>query len=219
MAHWVIDQVYAAQTTRRLGDKDKQTGIFKQPLPGAATVDENGIVGDIQADKRVHGGPEKALHQYAVASYLLMQKAFPELAGKLAIGSLGENISAQGMHEQNVFIGDIYRIGSITVQVSQPRQPCWKINSKFDDPRLVKFVAETYTNGWYFRVLEGGEIGAGDKIELVERPNDLSVYHFLRIYADRQASEHHLKTALQCQGLNPVWQEKLQQRFEHLYES
>ncbi|CAA6812072.1 MAG: Uncharacterized protein conserved in bacteria [uncultured Thiotrichaceae bacterium] len=219
MVNWVINQVYAAQTTQRLGEKEKQTGIFKQPLPEAATVDENGIVGDIQADKTVHGGPEKALHQYAVASYLLMQKAFPELSDKLIIGSLGENISARGMHEHNVFIGDIYRMGGITVQVSQPRQPCWKINSKFDDPRLVKFVTKTYTNGWYFRVLEGGEIAAGHKIELLERPNDLSVYHFLRIYTDRQPSEHYLKMALQCQGLNPAWQEKLQQRFEHLYGS
>nr|CAA6830771.1 MAG: Uncharacterized protein conserved in bacteria [uncultured Thiotrichaceae bacterium] len=165
----------------------------------------------------MHGGPEKALHQYAVASYFLMQKAFPELAGKLSVGSMGENISAQGMHEQNVFIGDIYLMGGITVQVSQPRQPCWKINSKFDDSRLVKFVTQTYINGWYFRVLESGEMKAGDGIELLERPNELSVYNFLRIYNDPRASRFYLETALNCEGLNPAWQKKLQQRFDHLY--
>lgn len=217
MASWAIDQVYTAQKTQILGDKEKPTGIFKQPLPEAVKVDENGIIGDIQADKTVHGGPEKALHQYAVASYLLMQKAFPELAGKLSVGSMGENISAQGMHEQNVFIGDIYLMGGITVQVSQPRQPCWKINSKFDDSRLVKFVTQTYINGWYFRVLESGEMKAGDGIELLERPNELSVYNFLRIYNDPRASRFYLETALNCEGLNPAWQKKLQQRFDHLY--
>lgn len=216
MAHSLIDQVYAAQTIRLLGEKEKPTGIFKQPLPGAVAVDEQGIVGDIQADKTVHGGPEKALHQYALASYRLMHQALPELAEKLNAGSMGENITARGMHEQNVFIGDIYRMGGITVQVSQPREPCWKINSKFGHKHLAKFITQHYINGWYFRVLEDGEIAAGDNIELLERPNLLSVYNFLRIYIDHRPSGADLKAALQCQGLNPAWRKKLQQRFERL---
>ncbi|MEZ5537120.1 MAG: MOSC domain-containing protein [Thiolinea sp.] len=217
MKNWAIDQVYTARTTRELGDKGEQSGIFKLPFLDTASVDENGIVGDIQADKHVHGGPEKALHQYAVASYLLMRQAFPKLAGKFVAGSMGENISAQGMHEHNVHVGDIYRIGGVKVQVSQPRQPCWKINSKFDDSKLVKFISKTHINGWYYRVLEGGELQAADRIELLERPNDMSVYNFLRIYGEQRPAKHDLKRLVDCKGLNPAWQIKLQERFDYLY--
>jgi MOSC domain-containing protein YiiM len=217
MTGWAIDRVYAAQTSAPLGAKRAPSGIFKQPLTEAARVDENGIIGDIQADKRVHGGPEKALHQYAVASYLLLRRAFPQLSGQFVTGSMGENISAQGMHEYNVCIGDIYRVGGITVQVSQPRQPCWKINSKFDNDKLVRFIVKTHTNGWYYRVLEGGEMQATDTIELLTRPNNMSVYNFLRIYTNPRPAQQDLQRIADCEGLNPAWQEKLQQRIEHLY--
>lgn len=218
MTNWAINQVYAATNTRQLGDKQEQTGFFKQPLTGTAEVDEDGIVGDIQADKRVHGGPEKALHQYALASYLLMRQAFPGLAEQFVAGSMGENISAAGMHEYNVYMGDVFRVGGVMVQVSQPRQPCWKINSRFDNTELVKFISKTYVNGWYYRVLEGGEVQAGDTIKRVERGSDLSVYNFLCIYSDRQPDKTNLRRIRDCPGLNPAWQKKLQQRYEALYD-
>ncbi len=218
MTHWAIDQLYVATATRPLGDQQEQTGFFKQPLVGTAKVDENGIVGDIQADQYVHGGPEKALHQYALASYLLMHRAFPQLTERLVAGSMGENISAAGMHEYNVHIGDIFRAGNVTIQVSQPRQPCWKINSRFGDAGLVKFIVKTYSNGWYYRVLDGGEVRAGDSIMLVERGSDLSVYNFLRINGDHQPDKIDLRRIRDCPGLNPDWQKKLQQRYEALYD-
>ena len=147
MNAFVVGHLYATAKPQRIGEDQAFTGIWKDCIQ-TAVLDEDGIKGDIQVDRRVHGGTEKALHQYAIPSYAQLHAAFPELAARMPIGSMGENLTVLGMHEGNVHIGDIYRLGSALVQVSQPRNPCWKINSKFDDERLAKFIATQHINGW-----------------------------------------------------------------------
>ncbi|HPY40122.1 MAG TPA: MOSC domain-containing protein [Thiolinea sp.] len=215
MSSFAVGHLYATSTPRRIGENQAFTGIWKDPIKQAA-IDEEGIKGDIQVDKRVHGGAEKALHQYAIASYVRLHAAFPELAARIPIGSMGENFTIAGMHEDNVHIGDIYRIGSALVQVSQPRNPCWKINSKFDDERLAKFIAAQHIPGWYYRVLEAGQVELGDSMELVERFNPMSLRNFLAAYEKHRPNFLILRSMARTQGLTLSWQVKIQQRMEVL---
>lgn len=215
MSSFVVGHLYAARLPQRIGEDQAFTGIWKDSIQ-IAELDQEGIKGDIQVDRRVHGGPEKALHQYAIPSYARLHAAFPELAAQMPIGSMGENLTVLGMHEANVHIGDIYRMGSALVQVSQPRNPCWKINSKFDDERLAKFIATQHINGWYYRILEPGSVQVGDSMDLVERFNPISLRNFLEVYAEHRPNFMILRSLARCQGLNPSWQMKIQQRLEVL---
>ena len=113
-----------------LGPEGQRSGIFKRPV-AAVEVSTDGVHGDHQADRRVHGGPEKAVHHYAADNYKLLAARFPGIADALVPGQIGENVSTRGWTEDDVHLGDVFRIGAARVQVSQPRSPCWKINHRF----------------------------------------------------------------------------------------
>ncbi len=194
----------------------QQTGMYKHSIPNAK-INDLGIIGDVQADKRVHGGIEKALHQYAQSSYATIISQYPELKDIAIAGSIGENITGPNMDDRNVYIGDIYQIGPVMVQVSQPRSPCWKINHRFNTPQLSKFIADNYITGWYYRVLQSGVIKVGDPISLLERLNDsLSIARFLEIVTSQRPSYEMLAQAAGCQGLNVDWKIRLEHRMSYL---
>lgn len=210
-----ITALYAGKI-RGLEPEGQMTGIFKTPIDDAR-VTSMGIIGDHQADKRVHGGPEKALHQYAIRSYQTIVDTFPLLAGVAIPGSIGENISALNMDETNVCIGDIYQIGSTRVQVSQPRSPCWKINHKFDTPQLAKLIETVRIMGWYYRVLEEGAISVGDEIKLLERANPTTtIDHFMSVMRQHRPDVNELEALSHTTGLNPEWTETMQKRCAYL---
>ena len=192
------------------------TGIYKQPV-SRVDVDEFGIKGDVQVDKRYHGGPDKALHQYSLPSYRRIVEAYAELDGVAVPGSIGENITIAEMAEANVCIGDIYRFGAVLVQVSEPRRPCWKINALFKQTGLTEFIAQEGITGWYYRVLEAGEVSLGDTAELVERPNPkVSIDYFNAIFNSDQSSRAELATLIECTGLATYLRERLEKRSEEL---
>ena len=177
------------------------TGIYKAPVNHVA-VDELGIKGDVQVDKRYHGGPDKALHQYSLSGYQRIVEAYAELADIAVQGSIGENISIAEMSEANVCIGDIYRFGSVLVQVSEPRRPCWKINAKFKQSDLTEFIEKEGITGWYYRVLEAGEINLSDNAELLERPNpQVTIAYFNSVLNMSQPSRDALASLIECTGL------------------
>lgn len=150
---------------------DTPTGIFKQERQGPVWLGAEGLEGDAQADRRVHGGPDKALHQYPVAHYARLAAAFPEATPLLMPGGLGENLSVPGWDETNVCIGDVFRLGEARVQVSQPRKPCWKIDRRFGAPGMMRMIGEEGLTGWYFRVIGEGRVTPGCAFELLERPS------------------------------------------------
>ena len=117
----------------------------------------------------MHGGPEKAMLAYCADHYPLWNAELGR--DDLGDGSFGENLSISGMDERSVAIGDVYRIGSAVVQVSQPRQPCWKLARRCRLPTMPAKAIATGRLGWYFRVLEPGEITAGDRVDPRERPS------------------------------------------------
>lgn len=211
----VVEGLYVG-SLQTLAPEGQQTGIYKQRVE-QVSVNHLGIIGDVQADKRVHGGVEKALHQYALSSYALIRAEYPTLADTAIAGSIGENISSHILDDQNVYIGDIYRIGTTLVQVSQPRSPCWKINHRFDTDMLSRFIAERHISGWYYRVLEDGQMTVGDPIVLEERFADsLSIAEFSTIVTSHRPALATLARAAACPALAPDWQARLQHRCEYL---
>ena len=201
-----------------LGPEGQLSGIFKRPV-GTVNVSADGFEGDHQADRRVHGGPEKAIHHYAAENYALLAASFPEIAQALVPGQIGENVSTQGWTEDDVHLGDVFRIGAARVQVSQPRSPCWKINHRFDVEGLSKLIAETGMTGWYYRVLTPGSIAVGDPFELLDRDNDaVSLRHFWTVVTSDRPAIDDLARFSRIAGLAPDWKQRLAQRYEWLVE-
>ena len=147
-----------------------RSAIDKRAVRDAVEVGINGIVGDEQGDLRVHGGPDKAIHHYPFDHYAAWQAdigAQPVLAQP---GAFGENVSTTGISEADICVGDRLRAGSVVLEVSQLRQPCWKLNDRFNTRDMARRVQHTGRTGWYYRVLEGGTLRAGDTLEWLERP-------------------------------------------------
>ncbi|HEY9055845.1 MAG TPA: MOSC domain-containing protein [Aurantimonas sp.] len=158
-------------TLAPLGRRQVPSGIVKQRTGSAVDILRAGLVGDEQGNKKNHGGPEKAIHHYPFDHYAAWRADAPALAPRLAaVGAFGENISTSGMTETDVCIGDVYRLGTALVQISQGRQPCWRLNERFGDPEMAKRVQESGRTGWYYRVLEEGRVVVGDTISLLDRP-------------------------------------------------
>lgn len=152
-----------------LPGSDKTSGIDKHPVRAALALGLTGFDGDQQADLRVHGGPEKAVHHYPRDHYDAWRADLGPLQVLDAPGAFGENISGRGLTERTVAVGDVFRLGTALVQVSQGRQPCWKLNLRFGVPDMARRVQTTGRTGWYYRVLEAGRVAPGDRLDLVDR--------------------------------------------------
>lgn len=174
----------------------------KHSVSGPIGVGRLGIHDDEQADLRVHGGPEKAVYAYAGEHYAAWAKDFPEHRDKFIAGGFGENLTVRGMLESDICVGDIHRIGTVLLQVCQPRQPCFKLALFFDDSRLVKAMVRNGRAGWYYRILEEGEFEAGKPIELEERPNpEFRFDRLIHIVNFGSASEADLRAMATMSGL------------------
>ncbi|WP_377805222.1 MOSC domain-containing protein [Azospirillum sp. A29] len=153
------------------GRPDTLSAIGKHPVDAAIAIGPAGLEGDEQADRRNHGGPDKAIHHYPFDHYAAWRDDLPAPCALLeSVGAFGENLSTLGLTEETVCVGDIFRIGTATVQVSQGRQPCWKLNHRFGVKDMARRVQSTGRTGWYYRVLEPGIVTAGDGIALIGRP-------------------------------------------------
>lgn len=202
---------------RPLPPENRPTGIFKHEVDMPVWLGREGLAGDAQADRRAHGGPEKALHQYPVSHYTRLALAFPEVAALLAPGSIGENLSVPGWDEGNVCIGDTFRLGDALVQVSQPRSPCWKIDSRYGVVGMAKLIADEGITGWYFRVIEEGVVAAGCPFELVERlPGAAPVARLLDLMREHRPDIDTLAAVATVPGLAAAWVAKLKERVERL---
>jgi len=118
----------------------------------------------------VHGGPDKAVHHYASDHYDAWADDLPHLANRFRPGAFGENLATLGLTETDFCIGDVLTMGTARIQVSQGRQPCWKLNAHLDEKTLAARFQKTGRVGWYYRVLQAGVVAEGDLIELVDRP-------------------------------------------------
>ena len=137
-----------------------RSAIDKRPVADAVQVDINGIVGDEQGDLRVHGGPDKAIHHYPFDHYDAWRADIGAKIGTRAVlaqpGAFGENLSTTGVTEADICVGDRLCVGNVVLEVSLLRQPCWKLNDRFDTRDMARRVQHTGRTGWYYRGLEGG---------------------------------------------------------------
>jgi MOSC domain-containing protein YiiM len=195
-----------------LDPEGHRTGIFKRPV-ATGHVTATGLEGDHQADLRVHGGPEKALHHYAAEHYAHLVADYPALAGELVPGSLGENLSTLGWSEDNVYIGDVFQVEGTILQVSQPRSPCWKINHRFGIDDLSQRIAAGCSTGWYYRVLAPGRIAVGNAFERVaQAPDPVSIRRFWEIVLCHRPRAEDLDRLCGIPALTVGWKRKLGER-------
>ncbi len=168
--------------------EDEPSAIGKKPIEGRVTVHRLGLDGDEQADLAVHGGPDKAIHHYPHDHYGFWRESLGDHPLLSDFGAFGENIATEGLTEEQICVGDRWRLGTALVEVSQGRQPCWKLDHRFDGAIVNARVVKSRRSGWYYRVLEEGEVAAGDRMVLVERPYpDWSVK---RVFGLLIAGEH-----------------------------
>jgi len=149
------------------GEKEFQSAIIKTPIETPIYVSLIGLEGDAQVDHQNHGGPDRAVNAYPVEHYAFWRQdpALKEMTG----GAFGENLTTEGLLEDTVCIGDLYRIGEVILEVSQPRGPCFKLNRRWHSDDLMERAVQSGRVGWYFRVRQPGKLRAGDPIELVDR--------------------------------------------------
>lgn len=147
-----------------------RSAIAKQPAADPVRVEGTGLQGDEQGDPRLHGGPDKAVHQYPLDHYAAWRSELGALPLLAQSGAFGENIASTGMTEADLCWGDRVRMGSVLLEVTQTRQPCWKLNTRFGVADMALRVQRAGRTGWYYRVLEPGTVQAGNAITLVTRP-------------------------------------------------
>ena len=186
------------------------TGIFKDPVAGPTPLRRLNLDGDAQADLTVHGGPDKAVYAYPSEHYDGWRS---QLGRDLSPGAFGENLTTEGLDEDSVHIGDVFRVGTARLVVTQPRLPCYKLGLRFGDPGMVKRFLEAGRPGIYFAVVEEGTVGPGDPIERVaEDEARISVAEMFRLVLDGDADPDALRRLLTVPALAAVWREELEGR-------
>lgn len=204
-------------TLKLLPESGRLTGMYKVLVQGTVEVGLEGFAGDHQADRRVHGGPEKAVHLYPARHYVALSKQFPDAVQSLVPGSMGENISAADMDERDVRVGEIWRLGSALLQVCQPRSPCWKIDERFSVDGMAAFIAEQRLTGWYWRVVKPGHVNSGDGMQLeVPAPAAHTLDEALRLVQMHRPALDELQKLAATPGIALSWQQKIKQRLEWL---
>ena len=210
-----VTGVFAGRVAMLPGES-RGSAIAKDALAGPCRIGADGLVGDEHADPHAHGGPEKAVHLFPAEHYAQLAAAFPE-ARHLVPGGLGENLSTRGLTEEDVCLGDIFALGSVRLQVAQPRTPCWKIEARCGVEGMAAFVAEHGIAGWYFRVLAPGECNAGDALIHLERPRGaVSLARFNLGLRVPRPSLQSLDLLAGAPGLSPDWMRKIRDRIDWL---
>ena len=212
----VIGQVRAVLTGRAVPYTRPGTfsAIDKQSVSGPVAVGAESLAGDEQGDRRVHGGPDKAVHVYPWAHYAIWRSELGDRPLLAAPGAFGENLSVDGLDEQSVCLGDEWQIGSARFAVSQGRQPCWKLNDRFGEPHMARRVQDTGRTGWYLRVLAQGSLQADDPVVLITRPHpDWPLDRVATLIRQRVCEPATLHAVLAL-PLPPSWRKLFERRLE-----
>lgn len=191
------------------------TAFFKQPVAESVFAGPLGLAGDAQADRKHHGGPDKAILAYAAAHYPSWQEEWG--IQTVPPGAMGENLTVAYLDETTACVGDRWRAGNVVLEVSQPRQPCWKMGRRWKRPELPKRVIQTGRTGWYFRVLETGTLQAGMQLELLSRPYpQWTVSRALAVMYERPGQRRLLEELANLPPLSRAWREELLDRLASL---
>ena len=186
------------------------SGIFKSGIAGPVYLSETNLTGDGQADLVHHGGPDRALLLYSAKHYPEWEDRFGRA---LNYGSFGENFTVSSVTELDVCLGDIWECNDITIEVSQPRLPCFKLARRLDMPGLNVEVVKNRMGGWYARALKQGLVVGGQKLTLVDRPNpSWSIDRAFEIFMTEKKNREVLLELHDLPQLSTLWKESLKKR-------
>ena len=186
------------------GPPEWTTGFYKEPISGPVFVHATQIAGDGQADLENHGGADKAVLAYSAGHYPLWRSELREPG--MPHGGFGENLTIAGLDEESVCLGDIWSIGPVRFEVSQPRQPCWKLARRWNRPSLLRRVIESGRTGWYLRVVTSGSIEAGRPVSLEQRPHpNWTISRANRAMYDKHAPLEELEEVANLAVLADSW--------------
>lgn len=190
-----------------LGPQGVPSGFVKSPVRGPVNVGPTGLLGDEQADLTVHGGPDKAVYLYPAEHYPRWTHDAPRHGPMFVPGAFGENLTTHGLEEDAVSVGQVLRIGTVELQVTQPRQPCFKLGLRFDDNSLGRMMVQSGRTGWYARVLTPGALQAGDPIHVLRVPNPKwSIARFNAFIPRRREARAQFAELAALEGVAESWQ-------------
>ncbi len=214
MTAWRVEALLGGKPRPFRGEH--ASAIAKAPLTGLVTIHREGLTGDAQADRSVHGGPEKAVHCYPLDHHAAWREVLGEHPLLDDPGAFGSNLAIRGLSESAVHIGDRFRLGTALLEIGQPRQPCWKIEHHFDHKGMVAHIVTRGLCGFYLRVLEEGEAQAGDMLERTRIGNpDWSVARVFALVfgAGSKPSRGEIATLLELDGLSQQMRSGILRRF------
>jgi MOSC domain-containing protein YiiM len=185
-----------------------QTAIFKEPVAGAVAIRELNLAGDQQADLTVHGGPEKAVYAYPAGHYNYWRKQLSDVS--LRWGAFGENLTTAGLREDTLCIGDLLKIGSAVLRVTQPRMPCYRLELRFNRDDMIKRFLVSGRSGFYLSVIDPGNVGAGSRVEILDRdPDSVTITDIVRLYFGQARDPELLQRAMNVTSLPENWKTQL----------
>lgn len=191
-------------------EREWVTGFYKTPAAGRVYATSTHLEGDGQADLKVHGGPDKAINVYPADHFAYWRE---DLGLEMTAGAFGENFTTSGALEDEVCIGDVYRIGEVVVEVTQPREPCWKLARRWRTKDLAARVEKTGKTGWYFRVLKEGWVEASVDLILVERPYpQWTIAKANEVMHQRKQDWAAALALSECPAISAIWREALSRR-------
>jgi MOSC domain-containing protein YiiM len=189
------------------------TSIFKDPVEGPIMLRKLNLDGDRQADLTVHGGLDKAVYSYPAEHYDYWRKQFPNM--DLIWGMFGENFTTEGLMEDAVNIGDQFQIGSAKLVATQPRMPCYKLGVRFGRMDVIRRFMASRRPGIYFKVLQEGQVEAGDKIKIIRKDeNNVTVKDIVRLYVRDDEDIETMRRATKIESLPEGWRYEFEQKIE-----
>lgn len=175
-----------------INGKTQRTGIHKKPTATPIYLEKENVKGDEVTNRRVHGGEYKACYLFSADHYPYWKQLYPNL--NWHYGMLGENLTVEGLDETQLYVGDVYKVGSALIQVTQPREPCTTFAAKIGAIDIMQQFIDHGRPGTYTKVLKEGNVSVGDTFELVEKArNSISIADFFKLIFDREKNQEHLK--------------------------
>ena len=194
----------------QLGDRQVRTAIDKSAVTGSARIGSEGLEGDGQANRRYHGGPERALSAYPAIHLVWWGERWRR---RLIPGAFGENLTVVGLDERNAHIGDRFRFGSALLEISQPREPCGTLAARHAQPELPEEIRSNGRTGWYLRVLEPGVAAVGlGMVQEYTDPRRITVAEAYRIRLDTKGPRDQVRRLLDVAALSSGWRISLERR-------
>lgn len=188
--------------------KEEITGIFKYPVTTGIELGNEVVANDTVANRAVHGGEYKACYLFSADEYTYWKNLYPDLSWDW--GMFGENLSVQDLDEASIRLGNVYKMGSALVQISQPREPCYKLGVRFGSQEIIQQFIDRGYPGTYVRILQKGNVKAGDGLELIEEAdNPLTIQQFYQLLFSREKNKEHLSLAIENTALPEAKREKL----------